>query len=153
MPSKTWTAPQEERLTLLWGDDLSASQCAAALNTEFRLALTRSSVIGKVHRLNLPPREIDRRKPSAVDVTARRPKRHFSFGAGRAVAAAPGVVPIRPSIAGPDYADAPVTFAGLCDRHCRWPFGDPKKPGFHFCGGRKVFGLSYCQRHFERSRA
>lgn len=34
---------------------------------------------------------------------------------------------------------------------CRWPIGDPRKPGFGFCGKAKVPGKSYCQDHYERA--
>ena len=35
---------------------------------------------------------------------------------------------------------------------CSWPIGDPAERDFHFCGGRKVFGKSYCAEHLEQSR-
>jgi GcrA cell cycle regulator len=34
---------------------------------------------------------------------------------------------------------------------CRWPFGDPMQPGFHFCGKRKVDGSPYCEFHMRRA--
>jgi GcrA cell cycle regulator len=30
---------------------------------------------------------------------------------------------------------------------CRWPHGDPKEPGFHFCGKRSIPGKPYCPEH------
>lgn len=30
---------------------------------------------------------------------------------------------------------------------CRWPFGDPKREGFGFCGAKAVTGLPYCHAH------
>jgi hypothetical protein len=35
----------------------------------------------------------------------------------------------------------------LKDNQCRWPIGDPREPGFHFCEGKKVMGRSYCPGH------
>jgi GcrA cell cycle regulator len=35
----------------------------------------------------------------------------------------------------------------LRDRMCRWPEGDPKEPGFSFCGEECVTGLPYCDHH------
>ncbi|MGH6628849.1 MAG: GcrA family cell cycle regulator [Burkholderiales bacterium] len=33
---------------------------------------------------------------------------------------------------------------------CAWPFGDPRKPGFHFCGATPVVpGKPYCAAHFH----
>lgn len=36
---------------------------------------------------------------------------------------------------------------------CQWPFGDPKKPGFYFCGEEVVPGKPYCRTHLAASRA
>lgn len=30
---------------------------------------------------------------------------------------------------------------------CRWPIGDPREAGFHFCHGSKCSGLPYCETH------
>ena len=35
----------------------------------------------------------------------------------------------------------------LTERMCRWPFGDPKKTGFHFCGRPSEFPVPYCAEH------
>lgn len=38
--------------------------------------------------------------------------------------------------------------ADLLDDQCRWPIGDPQRPGFHFCDHKKeVSGLPYCKLH------
>jgi hypothetical protein len=46
-----WTDAQIELLTRLWGEGWSAGQIAAQID-----GATRNSVIGKVNRLDLPPR-------------------------------------------------------------------------------------------------
>ena len=35
----------------------------------------------------------------------------------------------------------------LNEQTCRWPFGDPAKPGFHFCGAHCSVGDIYCTEH------
>ncbi|GEO79939.1 GcrA family cell cycle regulator [Pararhodospirillum oryzae] len=30
---------------------------------------------------------------------------------------------------------------------CRWPIGDPRDPGFHFCGKPTLPGKPYCAEH------
>ncbi|ABC22456.1 GcrA family cell cycle regulator [Rhodospirillum rubrum] len=30
---------------------------------------------------------------------------------------------------------------------CRWPIGDPREPGFHFCGKPTTPGKPYCAEH------
>lgn len=45
-----WTDSKQVRLVQLWAEGLSAREIAT------RLAVSRSAVIGKAHRLGLPPR-------------------------------------------------------------------------------------------------
>ena len=34
---------------------------------------------------------------------------------------------------------------------CRWPFGDPRQEGFHFCGAEQAPGRPYCIAHWSLS--
>lgn len=34
---------------------------------------------------------------------------------------------------------------------CRWPIGDPRQPGFGFCGAPPVEGKTYCKHHEGRA--
>ncbi|MGE3919227.1 MAG: GcrA family cell cycle regulator [Hyphomicrobiaceae bacterium] len=34
---------------------------------------------------------------------------------------------------------------------CRWPVGDPRKEGFHFCWAQQVLGRPYCIQHWQMS--
>lgn len=34
---------------------------------------------------------------------------------------------------------------------CRWPVGDPRQEGFHFCGAQQVLGRPYCVQHWMLS--
>jgi len=73
-----WTDERVALLTKLWGEGLSGSQIAKKLG-----GLTRSAVIGKVHRLKLPGRE----RPAAPARVKRPPmSRARQSDAGRAVA-------------------------------------------------------------------
>lgn len=40
-----------------------------------------------------------------------------------------------------------ATILSLTDRMCKWPIGDPKKAGFHFCGRPALPGQPYCAEH------
>lgn len=51
-PQPVWTDERVEQLKELWGEGLSASQCARALGG----GISRNSVIGKAHRLGLAGR-------------------------------------------------------------------------------------------------
>lgn len=43
------------------------------------------------------------------------------------------------------------TVANLEAGDCRWPIGDPRHEGFHFCGAKQVEGRPYCAHHTEVS--
>lgn len=43
------------------------------------------------------------------------------------------------------------TMASLETGDCRWPFGDPVQPDFHFCGRSKVGDSPYCEFHKRRA--
>jgi hypothetical protein len=43
------------------------------------------------------------------------------------------------------------TIANLEANDCRWPFGDPRQPGFHFCGAPQQAGRPYCAAHCAMS--
>lgn len=135
----TWTSQRVETLKALWADGLSASQCAARLGE-----VTRNAVIGKVTRLGLPPRGKTRAQARRERPTLRaRPWRPTP----------PTLPPVRAALQLPlplpDFEPAPeggLQLADLTHSMCRWPIGDPKRPGFHFCGRAKSFG-AYCGHH------
>jgi GcrA cell cycle regulator len=71
-----------EALRDLWAKGLPASVIASTLELQFRSAITRNAVLGKVHRLGLnnridPVKEIFRR---AAHQTAQRPQDHPQCG-------------------------------------------------------------------------
>jgi GcrA cell cycle regulator len=44
-----------------------------------------------------------------------------------------------------------VTTATLTHHTCRWPFGDPTEPDFHYCGKSPQSGSPYCESHDRQS--
>ena len=44
-----------------------------------------------------------------------------------------------------------VTTLNLTSRTCKWPVGDPAKPGFHYCGALPLTGRPYCDAHDRMS--
>ena len=71
------------------------------------------------------------RVPESVAVESRAPL---------AVQADPVVAPSAPE-------RGSVGILELTEQTCRWPFGDPTKPGFHFCGAHSATGEVYCAEH------
>ena len=114
----------------------SNTEIARMLSREFRISLSRNSVIGKIARLGLVHRH----------------------GASKGGGSKPGRVPPRPkpvkSIPAPPRAPRiPVGRPGtlslieLRDGDCKWPSGDG--PSFTFCGRACIPEQSYCEEHFR----
>jgi len=40
-----------------------------------------------------------------------------------------------------------ATLLAITERMCKWPFGDPKKNDFHFCGRVIDVSMIYCAEH------
>ena len=49
--------------------------------------------------------------------------------------------------------DQRVYLLELRDHHCLWPCGDPKDRDFFFCGGDRLAGHAYCEKHCLRAYA
>ncbi len=136
-----WTGTRTERLKKLWADGHSASGIAALLGE-----VTRNAVIGKVHRLGLAGRATTSRKPRPRRTSPRR------NGAGRVeLRRQPPRLPARP-MPPDDLPPAPaalmLSVARLTDATCHWPIGDPRAPGFGFCGAKTASGRQpYCAHH------
>ena len=58
--------------------------------------------------------------------------------------------PLEPPPLGP-APPIPVTVLTLTPATCNWPEGDPKRPGFHFCGRDKPHETPYCPHHAARA--
>ena len=111
-------------------------------------------MIGKARRLGLASRAVasSRRRPAKPRPPKTRPRptpRLFRFGRQEKPDRARKKTPKRlmpvPEL-GP-APDIPVTVATLTATTCKWPLGDPKAPGFHFCGRAKLFDRPYCPHH------
>ena len=144
-----WTDEQIATLTRLWLAGWSAEKIAAQLE-----GATRNAVIGKVGRLNLPPRRTQVRHPPGT-----RPRNK-----PRKSRAKPKVVNMRPPVPKPEPFEfttgvweplawaTPVTLQHVTG--CRWPASDPFAPIGSvdlFCNCKPVEGKSYCPEHQARS--
>lgn len=50
----------------------------------------------------------------------------------------------------PDGTPARVSLLDIGRHQCRWPVGDPREPGFGFCGETTRESSSYCARHHAK---
>lgn len=71
MRDDLWPADRVTKLKDHWNAGMSASQVMHRLNEEFGSRYTRSAVIGKIHRLNLPQRSVDAQRTAAKVERAR----------------------------------------------------------------------------------
>lgn len=115
-----WTDELIEQLKALWAEGLTTGEIGKRLN------ISKNAVVGKAHRLGLKgrPSPIKRDKPAAASPAAR--------PTAKAKPAEPRKI---------------RSVVDLSAHTCRWPIGDPKEPGFHFCGGNSMPGKPYCAEH------
>jgi GcrA cell cycle regulator len=139
-----WDDESADLLAKLWADGLSAGQIAP------RLGKSRNAILGKVHRLGLPPRKVTERAPRTRKSSnlPLRPTR-VGYGARSTVSLRPRSAPaltIVPRIVRDLQPSLRLDIHDLRECSCRWPSGDPKE-GLTYCGHRKAAGSSYCLAH------
>jgi GcrA cell cycle regulator len=138
----SWTDERVALLKKMWGEGKSAAEIAKVLGG----GLTRNAVIGKAHRLKLSNR---------VSPIQQNNKKVSEPTLVRNVSAAPvAAEPVKKVVlvkdktpSAPRKGSGGIAMVNLRDRMCRWPEGDPKEPGFSFCGDECVAGLPYCDHH------
>lgn len=62
-----------------------------------------------------------------------------------------GIVRQHPPLRREPNKPGTVQLLDLDARACRWPCGEPGKPGFGFCGLTQIEGSSYCNEHHQRA--
>jgi GcrA cell cycle regulator len=144
----SWTEERVELLRKLWIENCSASRIAAELG-----GVSRSAVIGKIHRLGLSGRDQPISSPKRQckprpTRSERRPWRPASIG-NAALKAEPEMLGM------PEAQPLPcvvpiskrLTVEKLTERTCKWPIGDPREEDFHFCGHASLKDPPYCVYH------
>lgn len=158
-PEPIWTNGRVDLLRQLWLDGRSASEISAKIGVA---RITRSAVLGKVHRLGLAGRpkgqnqrtigcpRVERRAPPRRAVITVSPPRTERSAAtndalGELATAAAEAIRIAPA---PVFECEPVSFFDLTDSQCKWPNGDPSDfEALRFCGAAKGPLGPYCQFH------
>ena len=150
-PRFDWSDDAVARLKEHITAGMSASEIVRELVSEFGGPLTRNAVIGKVARIGLALRGVPQprkpappRPPRDRRVIIRRPP-PAAAAPKPAPAAAPAVLP----------AGGGVKLLDLREHHCRWPYGDPQRPDFRFCGCERDprAWLPFCEAHFREGTA
>jgi len=153
-----WT---DERIALVakrWAEGASAGTIAKELGP----GVSRSAVLGKIHRLHLPRPEVKQRRAPEPGSRRRRPRSADKVGQSLGASTselmrafeALGLGRFRgqldESTAHPDAGKAfgtPRTLLELSDETCRWPVGDPGSSEFMFCGAAPFKAQPYCLAH------
>ncbi|MBR46224.1 MAG: hypothetical protein CMM31_07055 [Rhodospirillaceae bacterium] len=129
-----WTPELIAEVTRLWGEGLTTAEIGK------QVGVTKNAVVGKAHRLGLPPRPspIRRNGSGGGGSTGRSAGGSGNSGtrAPRPVAKAP-VKPVR---------HLALSTSGA---RCKWPFGHPGEADFHFCGSLALVNKPYCPEHYQ----
>lgn len=135
MTASAWTPARIDRLRMLWLEGQTAEQIAADLKN----GISRSAVLGKVHRLGLTAGRPGR--PAVSKPPRPRPPADAE--------ARPGTLrdpaPVPPALLPPSPVAEGVTLLALRRDQCRWPLGDACT-GLLFCGLPVARG-AFCAGH------
>lgn len=137
-----WNDDRTDRLKTLWAEGRTADWISKELGS----GISRSAVLGKIHRLGLSTGRPPKIKPRPAQPPAASPRKRAAPAADRA----PRVS--APAIAEPDPppAGGGATIVSVRRLDCRWPYGDPAEPGFCLCG-RPVARGAFCAGHAARA--
>ena len=115
-----WNEKNLERLKKLWDEGLPITKIG------LELGVSRNSIAGKAHRLGLPKRN----SPISKSGEPRKNKSITDFETCKEL-------PLKILLREVEWSR----------NRCCWPIGDPKLPGFSFCGTSIMPGRPYCEEH------
>ena len=146
----SWTPERIGELEKLWAEGLSTAEIGR------RIGVSKNAVVGKAHRLGLPGRQspIESKRLKQTPRSAAPEAQPQEAVAQKAKPEAPKKPDAKPAVAAEPPRKAAARAAApkqAAKKHsgpsCQWPFGDPRLPGFHFCGAPAVSGKPYCGEH------
>ena len=145
--SSTWDDEKVDLLKRLWSAGFSAAMIADEIG-----GVSRSAVLGKIHRLGLNG---SRKKVTVRNGLSKRKIRRIA----RSKKHCKPKKLCKSDVFEDDSDDiddgiecvgdtgAVEAVLKLSDRDCRWPIGDPRSKDFRFCGKPRLIGLPYCEYH------
>ncbi len=144
-----WNEETIARLRALWDEGHSTAEIGR------RLGVTKNAVVGKAHRLMLPPRPSPIRRGGEGHTPRRAmPKRTTGPTLPPMTAAAPAlsvaprvIVPIRPVPVAPVLRAVSISRMTTRTSPCCWPIGEPGTPSFRFCDDGAMANKPYCAEH------
>ena len=118
--NSVWDEKQLVKLKKLWDEGLPITKIG------FELGVSRNAIAGKAHRLGLPKRNSPISKSGD-------PRKNQSVSNVETSKELPLKILLRE--------------VEWSRNRCCWPIGDPKLPGFSFCGTSIMPGRPYCEEH------
>jgi len=147
-----WNEESIARLRALWAEGLSTAEIGR------RMSISKNAVVGKAHRLNLPPRPSPIRRdgvtaapravlPRRVTGPTLPPLAATNTPAPQLSSAPPRPAPPAPVPRVVVSRPATTSFRAIRPQACCWPIGEPGTKSFRFCDGEATQGKPYCQQH------
>ena len=131
----SWTEERVAKLKELWGKGKTASQIAEIIG-----GISRNSVIGKAHRLNLSAKIKTRTATSNQNFESSLQENN-KIKRGRKSK-------FKSLIIEKDFEpENPKQLEELDENSCKWPIGHPDEKNFYFCGRSSLKDFSYCKLH------
>lgn len=117
----SWTEEKIKQLKKLWSKGKTTVEIAK------EMGISKNSVIGKVHRLDLASRPSPIKRKETIAPAHRKPISLHKSSGGK------------------------CRLMDLRTNTCRWPIGEPEDKDFHFCGKQTVTGKPYCSDHCQEA--
>ena len=115
-----WDEDKLNKLRKLWDDGLPITKIGN------EIGVSRNAIAGKAHRMGLPKRN----SPISKSGDPRKNQETNNSDNSK-------VLPLKIKLRDVEWSR----------NRCCWPIGDPKLPGFSFCGTSIIPGRPYCEEH------
>ena len=115
-----WDDDKLNKLRKLWDDGLPITKIGN------EIGVSRNAIAGKAHRMGLPKRN----SPISKSGDPRKNQQSNNSENSKAL-------PLKIMLRDVEWSR----------NRCCWPIGDPKLPGFSFCGTPIIPGRPYCEEH------
>ena len=118
--NSVWDEEKLDKLKKLWDEGLPITKIG------IEIGVSRNAIAGKAHRLGLPKRNSPISKSGD-------PRKNQVTSSKNTTQQLPLKIMLRE--------------VEWSRNRCCWPVGDPKLPGFSFCGTSIIPGRPYCEEH------
>ena len=115
-----WDEDKLNKLRKLWDDGLPITKIG------IEIGVSRNAIAGKAHRMGLPKRN----SPISKSGDPRKNQEINNSNNSKEL-------PLKIMLRDVEWSR----------NRCCWPIGDPKLPGFSFCGTSIIPGRPYCEEH------